>query len=102
MSGQETPDRAKGVIEDHFLAEGRNNGSTKEITHPEPHRATSTLSHIASRLSTREAIDPGPPPDGGLRAWTQVAIAFTACFCAKYFPPLSPLSAETDTFQWIY
>jgi hypothetical protein len=76
-------DCEKDVIEDRFLAERRpgNNGLTKEITHPDIHRATSTLSRIASRLSTREDIDPGPPPDGGLIAWTQVAIGFTACFC---------------------
>ncbi|KIW65977.1 hypothetical protein PV04_08190 [Phialophora macrospora] len=87
MSGQETLDGEKDVIEDHFLAEHRlgNNGLTKEITHPDLHRPTSTLSRIVSRLSTREDIDPGPPPDGGLKAWTQVAIGFTACFCAWGF-----------------
>jgi hypothetical protein len=35
----------------------------------------SVLNRVASRLTTRSLIDPGPPPDGGLQAWTQ-------CFCA--------------------
>lgn len=40
-------------------------------------RTVSTrLSRVASRLTTRDITDPGPPPDGGLKAWTQVAMAF--------------------------
>jgi hypothetical protein len=35
----------------------------------------SVLNRVATRLTTRSLIDPGPPPDGGLKAWTQ-------CFCA--------------------
>jgi hypothetical protein len=41
---------------------------TKSVT-------ASVLQKVASRLTTRSLVDPGPPPDGGLKAWTQ-------CFCA--------------------
>ncbi|RVX71368.1 hypothetical protein B0A52_04942 [Exophiala mesophila] len=44
-------------------------------------RTTSnTLSRVTSRLSTRHIVDPGPPPDGGLTAWTQVAAVFLCSF----------------------
>lgn len=32
------------------------------------------LSRVASRVSTVSWKDPGPPPDGGLKAWTQIAL----------------------------
>jgi hypothetical protein len=41
---------------------------------------TSALSRIGSRLSTRDIVDPGPPPDGGLKAWLQVVMGFLVCF----------------------
>lgn len=44
-------------------------------------RTTSnTLDRVASRLSTRNIVDPGPAPDGGLTAWTQVAAVFLCSF----------------------
>ena len=43
---------------------------------------TRTLSTRLSRhLTTRSLPDPGPPPDGGLKAWTQVALAFCLTSC---------------------
>lgn len=36
------------------------------------------LSRVATHLTTRSLVDPGPPPDGGLRAWTQVLCAWLA------------------------
>ena len=40
-------------------------------------RTVSTrLSRVASRITTRDIAEPGPPPDGGVKAWTQVAMAF--------------------------
>lgn len=40
-------------------------------------RTVSTrLSRVASRITTRDIVDPGPPPDGGVKAWTQVGMAF--------------------------
>lgn len=43
--------------------------------------ASHALSRVASRLTTRDIVDPGPPPDGGLQAWLQVAMAWIICFC---------------------
>ena len=40
-------------------------------------RTVSTaLSRVTSRMTTRHIVDPGPPPDGGVKAWTQVACAW--------------------------
>lgn len=53
--------------------------SSKELT-----RTTSNaLSRVSSHLTTRSLPDPGPPPDGGLKAWTQIAcgwIAIATCW----------------------
>lgn len=35
-----------------------------------------TLSRVASRITTHSITDPGPPPDGGLQAWVQVAMSW--------------------------
>ena len=48
--------------------------SSKDLT-----RTTSNaLSRVSSRLTTRSLPDPGPPPDGGLKAWTQIACGWVA------------------------
>ena len=39
---------------------------------------SNVLGRVASRLTTRSIMNPGPPPDGGLRAWTQVFCAWLA------------------------
>ena len=44
----------------------------------EPAGLIKVLSRI-SRASVRQ--DPGPPPDGGVRAWTQVGMAHLVIFC---------------------
>ncbi|KAF2031738.1 MFS general substrate transporter [Setomelanomma holmii] len=41
-------------------------------------RPSATLARIASRITTRSIRDPGPPPDGGLLAWTQIFCAWLA------------------------
>jgi hypothetical protein len=42
--------------------------------------ASNVLSHVASRLTTRDWPEPPPPPDGGRQAWTQVAMGFLVIF----------------------
>jgi MFS family permease len=43
--------------------------------------ATATaLSRIASRLATASLPEPGPPPDGGLTAWTQCFLTWLVVF----------------------
>lgn len=39
---------------------------------------SAALGKVASHLNTRSIRDPGPPPDGGVRAWTQVFCAWLA------------------------
>ena len=82
MSSRDISESEKDVIEDHVPTENHldNHSVTKETSHLELHRTTSTLSRIASRLSTRDVLDPGPPPDGGFKAWSQIAAGFIACF----------------------
>jgi MFS family permease len=41
-------------------------------------RPTDTLARISTHLTTHSIIDPGPPPDGGFRAWSQVFCAWLA------------------------
>ncbi|KAF2169192.1 hypothetical protein M409DRAFT_64940 [Zasmidium cellare ATCC 36951] len=38
--------------------------------------ASNVLSKVASRMTTRSIVNPPPPPDGGLKAWTQVAMGW--------------------------
>lgn len=40
----------------------------------------STLSHTLSRIRTRDDLDPGPPPDGGVVAWTQAVLTHLVIF----------------------
>jgi hypothetical protein len=39
---------------------------------------SNAITRIASRITTRSIRDPGPPPDGGVVAWTQIACAWLA------------------------
>ncbi|KAF2419015.1 MFS general substrate transporter [Tothia fuscella] len=39
-------------------------------------RASTILQRVTSRLTTHSIVGPGPPPDGGLQAWTQVFCAW--------------------------
>jgi MFS family permease len=53
----------------------------KEPSLSGPKLATAaTLYEVASHLTTTSISNPGPPPDGGLRAWTQVFCAWLAIF----------------------
>jgi len=36
------------------------------------------LSRVVSRITTHSITDPGPPPDGGVKAWTQCAMSWLA------------------------
>ncbi|KAF9730495.1 hypothetical protein PMIN04_000483 [Paraphaeosphaeria minitans] len=39
---------------------------------------SNALARVSSHLTTRSITNPGPPPDGGLRAWVQVFCAWLA------------------------
>jgi hypothetical protein len=40
---------------------------------------SNVISRTYSRVTNRDVIDPGPAPDGGFKAWTQVSMAFLVC-----------------------
>lgn len=42
--------------------------------------STGILSKTLSRVRTKDSIDPGPPPDGGLKAWLVVAAGHLVLF----------------------
>ncbi|OTA66128.1 MFS general substrate transporter [Hypoxylon sp. EC38] len=74
-------------------------------------RTTSNvLAHVASRISTRTWPEPPPPPDGGVKAWTQVAMGWLVIFTTwgwvnsfgsfqTYYTSVLPQSPST--ISWI-
>jgi hypothetical protein len=73
-------------------------------------RPSNTIARIASHITTRSIRDPGPPPDGGFVAWTQVACAWLAIFNSwgfvnsfgafqPYYESILPESSST--ISWI-
>lgn len=42
--------------------------------------AGGVLAKVLSRTTSRISIDPGPPPDGGFKAWTQVLMGHLIMF----------------------
>ncbi|KAJ2974363.1 hypothetical protein NUW58_g8680 [Xylaria curta] len=42
--------------------------------------ASNVLAQVASRITTKTWPEPPPPPDGGLKAWTQVSMGFFVLF----------------------
>ena len=104
MSSRDISERGKDVIADHVPTENRreHDSSTKETAGLELHRTTSTLSRIATRFSTRDIVDPGPPPDGGFQAWSQVAAGFMACFSTWFVGFRKSGYTTTDMAQGIH
>lgn len=49
-------------------------------------RSSGTLSRTKTAASSK---DPGPPPDGGVRAWTQVLVGHLIIMNTWYVPRLS-------------
>lgn len=72
--------------------------------------ASNVLSQTYSRITNRDVVDPGPAPDGGIKAWTQVAMAFLVCTTTwgyvnsfgvfnTYYPEL--LGESQSTISWV-
>lgn len=72
--------------------------------------ASNALSRVSTRLTTRHIVDPGPAPEGGLKAWTQVLFAWVVCFTTwgyinsfgafqTYYT--SALNAKQSEVSWI-
>jgi MFS family permease len=73
-------------------------------------KASNTLARVASHNTTRSIRDPGPPPDGGVLAWTQIFCAWLAIMNTwgfvnsfgafqPYYKSILPESAST--ISWI-
>lgn len=73
-------------------------------------RPVNPLDRIQSHLTTRSLAEPGPPPDGGFRAWSQVFCAWLAIVNSwgfvnsfgaflPYYQTILPESAST--ISWI-
>lgn len=80
--------------------------SSKELTRTTSH----ALSRVSSHLTTRSLPDPGPPPDGGLKAWSQIAcgwIAIATCWgwinCFGVFQTYYTLTLDVapSSISWI-
>ncbi|KAJ9497701.1 hypothetical protein H2202_006734 [Exophiala xenobiotica] len=85
MSSRETSESEKDAIQ-RYTPEQEDthyNDLTKQATRGSELKkvASNTLGKVASRLTTRDIIDPGPPPDGGTKAWIQVAMGWLVCVC---------------------
>ncbi|GAW13348.1 hypothetical protein ANO14919_027310 [Xylariales sp. No.14919] len=72
--------------------------------------ASNVLAQVSSRITTKSWPEPPPPPDGGLKAWTQVGAAFFVLFAtwgyANSFGAYQTYYSETlsetpSTISWI-
>ena len=74
------------VTDDDVESQRTDGPSSKENESPNPapeeirKTPSNILSRVASRLTTRSIGEPLPPPDGGLQAWTQVAMGWLVVF----------------------
>ncbi|RYP19064.1 hypothetical protein DL765_003560 [Monosporascus sp. GIB2] len=80
-------DRDTEAIERASHEVEREGTATKEMTGIRPsgelrRTASNVLSQVASRMTTRSWPEPAPPPDGGVKAWTQVAMAWLVMVCS--------------------
>ncbi|RYO91731.1 hypothetical protein DL764_008244 [Monosporascus ibericus] len=87
----------------------REGTSTKETTDIRPsgelrRTASNVLFQVTSRMTTRSLPEPLPPPDGGVKAWTQVAMAwlvmiyYLGVFQTYY---TTTMSQPPSTISWI-
>ena len=88
MSSRETSESEKDAIQRYTpeQEDTQYNDLTKQVSRGSELKkvASNTLGKVASRLTTRDIIDPGPPPDGGTKAWVQVAMGWLVCVCTWY------------------
>lgn len=91
--------------------EGKENDLSQIRSLPELRQGVSnTLTKTISRLTNRDIVDPGPAPDGGFKAWLQVAMAWVVCFTTwgyinsfgvfqTYYT--GTLGASQSTISWV-
>ena len=102
-------DTATSIGDDIEATSLHNVRPTEELSRTESKRSNA-IARVASRLSTRSTKDPGPPPDGGLLAWTQILCAWFAVLntwgFVNSFGAFQPyyetvLSEPASTISWI-
>ena len=86
---EESLDRARNMDDEEksqsSISPAGQNGTSDSQVHDKESRTASleltrtvsnAISSLSTRVTNRHIVDPGPPPDGGLKAWTQVAMAW--------------------------
>lgn len=74
-------DIERASVQDHEAYEHGSDEKRPPGVSLELKRTASRASNVLERvLTTRSIVDPGPPPDGGLKAWTQVACGWIVIF----------------------
>jgi hypothetical protein len=68
------PTERDQVLEEDNLQEIKTGNSTALKA-----TASNVFSRTYSRITNRDIVDPGPAPDGGIKGWTQVAMAWLVC-----------------------
>ncbi|KAI0814024.1 major facilitator superfamily domain-containing protein [Xylaria sp. FL0064] len=85
-------------------------GSASRASEDLRRTASNVLAQVASRITTKSWAEPPPPPDGGLKAWTQVGMGFFVLFTTwgyansfgAYQAYYSQTLSETpSTISWI-
>ncbi|KAI2616870.1 MFS general substrate transporter [Hypoxylon sp. NC1633] len=83
---------------------------TTKVSQDLSRNAGNVLTNVVSRITTRTWPEPSPPPDGGIAAWTQVAMGWLVIFCTwgwvnsfgsfqTYYT--STLPQSPSTISWI-
>ncbi|KAK4542008.1 hypothetical protein LTR36_007208 [Oleoguttula mirabilis] len=74
-------DIERASVQDHEVYEDSTNEKQPSRVSLELKRTASRASNVLGRvLTTRSIVDPGPPPDGGMKAWRQVACGWIVIF----------------------
>jgi MFS family permease len=98
------------IGDDHHIKSTPHQREIEEPLSRTKSRASNTLARITSHITTRSIREPGPPPDGGLVAWTQIVCAWLAIMNTwgfvnsfgafqPYYESILPESAST--ISWI-
>ncbi|KAI1207669.1 MFS general substrate transporter [Annulohypoxylon truncatum] len=80
-SFDDIPIRRNGTKDEDGIAQRSDTRDVRSTVSEEVRRTTSNvIAHVASRITTRTWPEPPPPPDGGINAWTQVAMGWLVIF----------------------
>ncbi|KAI1453893.1 MFS general substrate transporter [Annulohypoxylon moriforme] len=66
--------------EDDSSQKGETRNKRSRVSDDIRRTTSNVIAHVASRITTRTWPEPPPPPDGGVHAWTQVAMGWLVIF----------------------